>query len=129
MKTLQHNLQFQHVPMGRGYHDRYLYAIELCNGVVKVGHTYQPRQRLRHHNLSFMRDGLRIRRFVIEPTQLRSHENERELLDRLRRLGRVLPDRLEMFEGVRFGQAVTLIKQIARREFVSLCKYSFGNAV
>jgi hypothetical protein len=88
---------------------RFVYVLELSNGVVKVGRSCSPRKRFVHHMTACRVRGLRLLRIHVQPGDCES-----ELLTRLRRIGVRLGTAREYFTGVSFGQAVTLARQMSR---------------
>ena len=111
---------YARLPKGECY-EEYLYAIEISNGVMKVGRTHCPRNRVKQHAKEIMHDGKSIRRFAVVRTfGTNSFYQERELLMRLNRLATVRPGRLEHFTGVSFATSAQLMRQCASREFISL---------
>jgi hypothetical protein len=106
---------------------RYLYAFEFNDGSVKVGVTGNPAARAQRLKVQFGRD---IVRAHAAPCRGRSdsHFAERAALQIARRCGVQSKGNTELFYGLKFGAAVTVIKQMAAREYLSLSRYSFPQA-
>lgn len=97
-----------------------LYALETSDGLVKVGRSGSPRQRMYCHARELSRRGLRIVRFVVAPAvHWDIYTAEGELLRRLNQRATTRPGRTEWFQGIAYGAAATLVRQIARREFIT----------
>jgi hypothetical protein len=100
-------------------HGQFLYALESAKGRIKVGHTFAPRERMTQHAKKLELDGDKPARFVVVSTDKNSFNNERELLTRLSRHGQRLDD-TEWFVGLPWGLTVNLVKQIAKRQVVTV---------
>lgn len=101
----------------------YLYALELSNGVIKVGRANDARHRLVTHKTQAAARGLRIARFAVAPTQNQSALTERELIFRVAQLAE-LHFGFEWFVGLCWGEATNLLHQIAPRQVVEVCQRS-----
>lgn len=101
----------------------YLYALELSNGVIKVGRANDARHRLATHKTQAAARGLRIARFAVAPTQNQSALTERELIFRVARLAEIHFG-FEWFVGLCWGEATNLLHQIASRQVVEVCRRS-----
>ncbi len=106
---------------------RYLYAFEFNDGSVKVGVTGNPAMRAQRLKVQLSRD---IVRAHAAPCCGRSdsHFAERAALQIARRCGVQSKANTELFYGLKFGDAVTAIKQMAHREYLSLSRHSFPKA-
>jgi hypothetical protein len=111
-----------------GPSEHYLYAIEWSNGVVKVGRTYSPRNRMAQH-LAQVKGAVQMVRYEVALVNgTHSHLHEADVLTRLSRIGGVpLPGTTESFVGVCYGQALTLIRQVVAREYVEASRWGVVN--
>lgn len=98
---------------------KYLYAFLRCDGVVKIGYTRCPRNRLTDHARHAKHHGQRIVRHAVVHTPGWACDAERELIARMERIARVVSGN-EWFGSVSWGAVVTLLGQIAPREFVTV---------
>ena len=91
-----------------------LYAIELADGTVKIGTTWNPSERV---PMFCRRVGvLPVRAAVVSiPADSARFKCERWALDRARRIAGAVKGR-ERFMGLNFGQARNLIKQAVRAD-------------
>lgn len=110
-------------PQFKALPDRYcgtefLYALQACDGRIKVGRSGFPRNRLSTHAKELEREGLTVARFVVCPTEREGWNNEEELLRRLYRFSPPMPGRREWFTGLSWGQTTTLLRQISPRLIV-----------
>ena len=91
-----------------------VYAAELSNGLVKVGFTENPRNRMtmlaREVAGSF---GADLARFHVgaDITRRGAIAAEQTLIQRLGEVADVVPGRREFFSGVAFGVAVDLVER------------------
>ncbi len=90
----------------------YLYAAEFADGVVKVGCTWSPQQRLRQL-VTHRKRGVRRVAYVGLPGGT-WFLTERVALAACRSIAAKTVGK-EWFHGLRFGEAVTAIKHAARR--------------
>lgn len=94
----------------------WLYAAEFKDGVVKVGISRQPKTR----RYSLQRErGVQIVRFHLSRSPARGFATERYLVHRLSGIGSLYMRSKrprEWFVGLKFGEAKTLVNQIAPRE-------------
>jgi hypothetical protein len=97
----------------------FLYALEISDCTVKIGRTDAPRQRMRDHTRALRPRGLRIVRFEMVPIDGSGDMAERDLIRRLKRMA-VRQRGLEWFSGLKWGAAVTLLKQESQRQCVDL---------
>lgn len=97
----------------------FLYVLETTDGRVKVGRTIYPRRRFRSYGRDLAGRGLRIVRYAVEQTRGCPIEAERELLARLTCRFRPCSGHTEWFRDLRFGDACTLVRQMARREVIA----------
>lgn len=111
---------FHDAPKGYPVHGLYLYAVEFTDGVVKVGQTFSPRQRLAQHRRAAMKRGAAICRYhVSEPVAIGwaysdrdvARRAEKEVVRRLARIGNVLPPFAECFTNTPFPIAAQLCDQ------------------
>jgi hypothetical protein len=95
-----------------------VYAVELRNGVIKVGFSRNPRTRMCSlHNLVLRKFGTDISRFHISrnfSNYFTAMKAERNLLARMDRIAQPVKGHNEFFVGVRFGAACTLLRQVTR---------------
>jgi len=95
-----------------------VYAVELTNGIVKVGWSRNPRTRMESLVWKLRKEfRTGIARFFIGrdiPSEL-ACKAENDVIKRISKIGNVLPKRREYFTGVSFGHAVNLISQFSRR--------------
>jgi hypothetical protein len=109
------NARFSGIP--RSF-DACIYAVELTNGLVKVGFSRNPRTRMTSLRAQVARVfGADIARFHIGvDLPLRAAVRaEGAALIRIGRIGTVVCGHKEFFTGVCFGAAVTLVSQVSRR--------------
>lgn len=106
---------------GRWTGTKFLYAFQFSDGTVKVGRSSKPRERATVFAREFRRKGIRLVRFQQMPTQSMAHETERELIERMARMGVPAKGTIEWFRGVSWGAATTLLRQIASREIKYVC--------
>jgi hypothetical protein len=97
----------------------FLYAFQCTDGAVKVGRSTFPRDRLTVHKRNLQRQGKDIARFSVRPISGRLDEAERELIARMARFGVTVDGTAEWFLNVSWGAAQNLLRQIARRDFVT----------
>lgn len=102
-----------------GYRNRsarhYLYAIEFKDGRTKIGVTWSPRARAVAVSSAM---GATVARAIAEPFHGEwRHRAEADALRRARRIAVQAPGGAEVFYGLKFGDAKTLLRQICRREF------------
>ena len=99
-------------------YDGCVYAVEFTNGIVKVGHSRNPRTRMDSlANQVRRKYGARFARFYIGrdiPAKVAA-KTEREVLRRLSGMGNNIAKTTEFFTGIRFGVAVNLIRQMSTR--------------
>jgi hypothetical protein len=111
---------------GRSAGHGFLYVFLCSDGLVKVGHSAIPRDRFTAHARVLGRSGRSIVRFAIAPAPHgSSYEHEAELIVRMQRIARVARGN-EWFADIPFGAAETLMRQIARRQFINLRSAHFG---
>lgn len=93
-----------------------LYAVELSDGCIKVGVTYKDAVRIQQIARNVAKRGIKTGRIHI-CGQLPGYAFpvEREVQSRLRRRCQLVRGR-EWFYGVRFGEVVTLLKQLTRAQ-------------
>lgn len=104
--------------VGRCTGKGYLYVFLCSDGLVKVGRSRIPRNRFTAHERDLERQGRRIVRFAAIPAaDAQAHSHERELIDRMRRIARLVRGN-EWFADVAFGAAETLMRQVASRQFI-----------
>lgn len=109
--------KFGNVPLGSGRFQSALYAVEFTDGIVKIGRTGMPRERMRQLNRDAVRRGCALRRIFVSREV---HEQpyfwaEKALISRLMRIANARPGRLEYFTNVSFGAETTLVRQMASR--------------
>lgn len=108
--------QFRHLPDHTATPKfQYLYVAEFSDGVVKIGVTWNPQARAAALQLASRR---KIARVHAQPITGRSarHDAERVALARARQIGVTRGNSREFFDNLRFGEAVTIVSQIARRD-------------
>jgi hypothetical protein len=110
---------YQHLPTGQraGNH---LYVIEFSDGLVKVGRSVCPRDRIKQHHKQMAEVGRRIRRYAFYRSPHGYSDCERELLDRLLRFAAPIRGMAEWFYGLRYEVAANLAKQMSGRQFIEL---------
>lgn len=86
-----------------------LYAIELANGVIKVGITSRTEQRLIEHARGFS-----LRRSMFGADYVTSIAAESELIAKVARIATLHKGR-EWFTGISFDQAAQLVRQVSRK--------------
>lgn len=109
------NRRFASIP--RGF-DGCIYAAELSNGLLKVGFSRNPRTRMGALAKQVRREfGAQIARFHVgdDMAERAAIRAEMSLIKRIGRLGVVVPGRVEFFQHVAFGAAVTLVRQLSRQ--------------
>jgi hypothetical protein len=93
----------------------YLYAVEFHDGSVKIGVTWNPSARVPALCGHYRRRAVKAHATLITGKAFR-HDVERKVLERCRVLAQPLVGK-ELFAGLHYGSAVTLIEQMARRDF------------
>jgi hypothetical protein len=92
----------------------FLYVAEFKDGAIKVGVTFTPAARSR--SLSKERSlVLRMSAASVCADLFSRFGFETDLVARLARIGNVISGSREYFTGVRFGEAKTIMKQVAAR--------------
>jgi hypothetical protein len=94
-----------------------LYAIEFANGLIKVGVSYRPQYRLQELQRKY-RSKVRRMHSAHHLQGRNSYVAERALLNRVARIA--VPIGGERFAFLGFGEAVTLVDQIARRNYPTI---------
>jgi hypothetical protein len=105
--------------VGRWTGVRFLYALQASNGRIKVGRSFKPRDRIAVHARALLRTGATVNKFAAIPIRGSEYWTERALIERMARIGRTVDGTAEWFEGVKWGQAETLLRQIGSREVIS----------
>ena len=93
---------------------QFLYAVEFTDGRVKIGATKSPKARLPALRTRF---GAIVRAELIPFRGLWWHQAERAALHRARRIGSEHKAGAEVFTGLKFGEATTLLRQMAARQY------------
>jgi hypothetical protein len=112
------NKRFASIPRGVG---SCVYAAQLSNGLVKVGFSRNPRTRMGHLVWQVRRQfNSELTAFYVgEPLPapaLRGIWTESAVLRRLATIGTPIAGAREFFRDVRFGVAVTLVRQMTRAQ-------------
>ncbi len=87
-------------PMGEGY----VYVIRFDTGVVKVGQTLNPGNRLPDHRADAAAFGVTVTDFWISPSHINFRDNETRLINACVQVSR--RSRVEYFHNLAFDQAV-----------------------
>lgn len=92
--------------------DYYLYAIEFSNGVLKVGITGKPRQRMIDHKACARKHGLRLARLHVSDQIARDYGAEYDLIGRVARIANAFAGRREFFVDTTFPVVRQLCDQV-----------------
>lgn len=93
----------------------YLYAVQFSDGLLKVGVTKNPVNRV--GALQCQRKRRVVRAEAVGFSGGYRHAAERDALVRLRRMGVADKSGTEVFWCVSFGAAVNVLRQVARRKY------------
>lgn len=111
--------KFPHIPSYTvyGYSHQALYAVAFSNGIVKIGITGNPRQRMTELDRMASRTGAAVRNIYVAPRVNRAAaiHVERDLIKRMARIANPCRRSLEFFSHTSFGVAKTLVRQLASR--------------
>ena len=94
-----------------------VYAVELSNGIVKVGASSSARGRMMSLQAQVKRAyRAELGRFFIMPraTVKAAYEFETLAVHRLEQLAEPIPGRREFFAGIGFDEAVRVLRSVAR---------------
>lgn len=95
------------------YETAFIYVVEFQDGTVKVGRSSCPTARVAQLCRKYRRTARRGHAALNVGSA--AHLTERDVLARCVRIGAKAADGAELFSGLRFGEAVNLVNQIAYR--------------
>lgn len=113
--------RFLDAPTGWDYYgQKNLYVVEFSNGIVKIGITARPRDRMVQLDRQHSEAGVAIRRFHVAQAidERGCFMVERDVIRRLTRIANPCRNAFEYFSHIGFGTAKTLLRQIAKRASV-----------